>query len=201
MYSPVPGQPRFFRSALLESATKVRWWVVPLVWIPLVILSMSKALATGLSGLSVLFFIVMGLVAWQLMEYSLHRFVFHSNPNTPTQIILHFLLHGCHHKYPMDIDRLVFPPVPASLVVGAVFSLLQWSIPRPPALAIFAGMLGGYVCYDCIHYFIHSGCLGGSLKVAHMKHHFVSPASGFGISSPLFDLIFSTNMYKSVHKM
>jgi sterol desaturase/sphingolipid hydroxylase (fatty acid hydroxylase superfamily) len=192
VYSPVPGHPRFFDGWMLESATKVRWWVVPLTWIPLVIISIWKSLAAGLSGRSFLCFFPLGLLAWQWMEYSLHRFVFHSQPKTPTQILLHFLLHGCHHKYPMDTERLVFPPLPASLVIGAVFSLLQASAPRPIAWAIFAGMLGGYVCYDCIHYFIHSGRLGGGLKATHMKHHFASPSAGFGISSPLFDMVFST---------
>ena len=30
---------------------------------------------------------------------------------------MHFLLHGCHHKHPMDPLRLVFPPAAAALPV------------------------------------------------------------------------------------
>ncbi len=32
-----------------------------------------------------------------------------------------------HHKYPMDFDRLVFPPAPAILVAGLWYMLL-WSL-------------------------------------------------------------------------
>ena len=30
-----------------------------------------------------------------------------------------------HHKYPMDFDRLVFPPLPAALVMGIFYALLH----------------------------------------------------------------------------
>ena len=57
---------------------------------------------------------------------------------------------------------------------------------------MFAGMLLGYVSYDCMHYLMHSGLLGGPLKAAHMHHHYMDDSSGYGISSPLFDLVFGT---------
>lgn len=42
----------------------------------------------------------LGFFAWTLLEYILHRFAFHwqPNPDSNTQIVLHFLLHGLHHK-------------------------------------------------------------------------------------------------------
>lgn len=33
---------------------------------------------------------------------------------------LHYLLHGCHHKHPMDGLRLVFPPAATAIVLMAV---------------------------------------------------------------------------------
>jgi len=32
-------------------------------------------------------------------------------------LTFHFLLHGQHHKVPFDKGRLVFPPVPAAMLV------------------------------------------------------------------------------------
>lgn len=43
---------------------------------------------------------VLGMLLWSLMEYLLHRFLFHMKPpsNSYYLITLHFILHGQHHK-------------------------------------------------------------------------------------------------------
>ena len=192
VYNPVPGQPRFFHTDLAESFTKVQWWVVPLLWLPLLFWSFVRAFSD--LNLEILITITLaGVVAWQAMEYSLHRWFFHKRPTTRKGIVLHFLLHGCHHKFPMDTDRLVFPPLPASLVIAPIWFALHAVLSKGAASAFFGGMLGGYITYDCCHYLMHSGCLGGTLAQAHMGHHFNFHDAGFGISSPLFDWIFHTS--------
>lgn len=60
------------------------------------------------------------------------------------------------------------------------------------ALAVFAGMLLGYVAYDCTHYFQHSGLVGGALRAAHMHHHYVDSSVNYGISSSLWDMLLGT---------
>ena len=57
---------------------------------------------------------------------------------------------------------------------------------------VFGGVLLGYVAYDVSHYLMHSGRLGGRLKVAHMQHHYRDHSAGFGISSALYDALFRT---------
>lgn len=42
-----------------------------------------------------------------LVEYCLHRFLFHASPSSYWGITLHYSFHGCHHKYPNDRLRLV----------------------------------------------------------------------------------------------
>lgn len=39
---------------------------------------------------------IIGVLTWTLTEYLLHRFVFHwePSPDSPVQLVLHFLLHG-----------------------------------------------------------------------------------------------------------
>jgi hypothetical protein len=51
--------------------------------------------------------------------------MFHSIPERPWAIAAHFALHGCHHKFPLDASRLVFPPLPAAMVAAAVYGLLR----------------------------------------------------------------------------
>lgn len=47
-----------------------------------------------------------------LVEYCLHRFLFHASPASYWGITLHYAFHGCHHKYPNDRLRLVRGPPP-----------------------------------------------------------------------------------------
>ena len=64
------------------------------------------------------------------------------------------------------------------------------------AAAVFGGIMLGYVSYDCLHYWMHSGWVGGYLKAVHMRHHYFDPSTAYGISSPLFDCILGTMAVK-----
>lgn len=43
---------------------------------------------------------VLGMLIWTLVEYLIHRFLFHMKPpsNSHYLIMLHFVMHGQHHK-------------------------------------------------------------------------------------------------------
>lgn len=200
VHEPEPGQPRFFGSDLMEAVSKTPWWVVPLLWLPLFSLCLWHAVNThGVAGHNAVSLSLVGVVGWQLLEYLIHRFVFHAEFNTPLGITFHFLFHGCHHKYPMDRLRLVFPPVPAAVVVTAVWVCLVAALPYRFALAVFAGMGYGYVAYDVVHYMVHHvgasrlpSSLLRDLKHRHMHHHYKDHSRGYGISSVLFDILLGT---------
>ena len=62
-------------------------------------------------------------------------------------------------------------------------------------LPLFTGMAAGYLAYDCLHFWMHHRRGGGwlaRLRAAHLHHHFRCPEAGFGISSPLFDVLLAT---------
>ena len=50
-----------------------------------------------------------GILLWTLIEYIIHRWVFHYEPKSETGKKIHFLVHGIHHDYPRDATRLVMP--------------------------------------------------------------------------------------------
>jgi len=61
----------------LEPLSKTPWWVVPLVWLPFVSYGTWLA-AQGLhSAVQVGLYWTLGLCIWTLVEYGLHRFLFH----------------------------------------------------------------------------------------------------------------------------
>ncbi|KFD70834.1 hypothetical protein M514_16956 [Trichuris suis] len=142
---------------------------------------------------------ISGILCWSLMEYFIHRYGFHWHPpvNSPKLMAFHFILHGLHHKTPMDKDRLVFPPAVASLIVILLFWLYKSSMPWSTCLIFSSGNLSGYVCYDMIHYYLHHGepapgTYMHHLKKYHYNHHFNNQHKAYGISSAIWDYVFGT---------
>jgi dihydroceramide fatty acyl 2-hydroxylase len=41
---------------------------------------------------------------------------------------MHYLLHGCHHKHPMDGLRLVFPPAATAILLVPVCVLWLYNV-------------------------------------------------------------------------
>jgi len=137
-----------------------------------------------------------GFFLWTLVEYLLHRFVFHYESEGQLGQRIHFLIHGLHHNDPIDPTRLVMPPV-ASLILAVIFySAFQCVLGPVFVEPFFAFFLIGYLCYDYIHFAVHHFTprtrLGKFLKQSHMQHHYVNPNIHLGVSSPLWDYVFGT---------
>lgn len=111
-----------------------------------------------------------------------------------------FLFHGNHHLQPHVKTRLVMPPavtVPLSLLFFRLFSLVGDWLGRPHWTdAVFAGFIVGYLCYDMLLYATHHlpmrSRLLRALKRYHMQHHYQTPDVRFGVSSPVWDIVFRT---------
>jgi dihydroceramide fatty acyl 2-hydroxylase len=139
---------------------------------------------------------VAGGLFWLLFEYSLHRWVFHYATSGYWSNIGHFLIHGHHHITPMDFDRLVFPPVPAMIVGGPFWILAPRVLGAKIGYPWLIGFLTGYLVYDMTHFWIHHGVPSGAFlkmqKRRHVHHHYFKPNVNYGISNPLFDVVFGT---------
>lgn len=48
---------------------------------------------------------------FSLVEYFIHRYIFHFNAVNEKEEQLKYHIHGVHHEYPRDKDRLVMPPL------------------------------------------------------------------------------------------
>lgn len=190
---------RMFDSWFLETFSKTPWWTVPLLWLPLWCWSLWWAVVPQHTPPALMPpLLSLGLLAWSLLEYTLHRFVFHAQPTRPLAIMLHYSLHGCHHKQPGDRLRLVFPPLFAAPLVAFFWHACRAAMGglRGPGATVFAGMLLGYVFYDMSHYAMHRpGAAPKWLRRArrtHLAHHYVDDMVSFGVSSDLMDRIWGT---------
>ena len=141
--------------------------------------------------------VVLGLLVWSLTEYILHRYVFHFVREATWTKKVHFFLHGVHHDFPSDKDRLVMP-LGASLPMAFLFYGLFYFLTHGARLAepLYIGFALGYLFYDGSHYAVHhfkqTTRIGKFLKKHHMKHHHGDNFGGFGVSSPLWDIVFGT---------
>lgn len=183
----------------LEPLSKTPWYVIPIIWIPADIYCISLALR-GLPWYGVATLYALGLFIWTLVEYLLHRFLFHIDkylPDHPIALTLHFLLHGIHHYLPMDRLRLVMPPTLLVVLTTPLYHLAHLLFPYYWAMSVFAGSFMGYVMYDCTHYFIHHIKLPAfmkNIKVNHLDHHYKNYELGFGVTSKLWDKVFGTEL-------
>ncbi|OXB43708.1 hypothetical protein B1J92_F03399g [Nakaseomyces glabratus] len=181
----------------LEAFTKTAWWVVPTVWGPVVLYFITTALMNMNNPLA-LFLFGLGIFVWTLIEYCLHRFLFHFDEWLPEHsmfFMIHFLLHGCHHYLPMDAYRLVVPPALFVVLCAPIYKLVFAALPYYWACAGFAGGMLGYICYDLCHYFLHHSKMPPfmrKLKKYHLEHHYKNYQLGFGVTSWFWDKVFGT---------
>jgi sterol desaturase/sphingolipid hydroxylase (fatty acid hydroxylase superfamily) len=187
-----------FDNPILEWGSRVHPVVPPLIYLPVIGLLLVRAIGhEHLSAGSVLGVFALGIVAWTLTEYLLHRFVFHLEPESRWGRRLHFIIHGVHHDFPHDPMRLVMPPsVSIPLAIGFWF-LFRVVLGPAWGLPAFAGFLLGYLIYDMSHYHMHhqrsKNRLSLALRRYHYRHHFQQSDRGFGVTTPVWDRVFRTS--------
>jgi sterol desaturase/sphingolipid hydroxylase (fatty acid hydroxylase superfamily) len=187
-----------FDNPILEWGSRVHPVVPPLIYLPVIGFLLVRAVGhENLSVGSVVGVFALGIVAWSLTEYLLHRFVFHLEPDSRWGRRLHFIIHGVHHDFPHDPMRLVMPPsVSIPLAIGFWF-LFRALLGPAWALPAFAGFLLGYLIYDMAHYHMHHHRSKNRLSLAvrryHYRHHFQQSDRGFGVTTPVWDRVFRTS--------
>ncbi len=190
---------RMFKSSLLESLSKVHFFVPVIIYLPVVLYCLYMAIFNAQqSAVRIIILLVSGLFVWTFVEYVLHRFVFHFVPKAEWALRLHFIFHGVHHDYPSDKKRLVMPPSASIPLALGFFFLFRIILPRhEDVYAFFASFIAGYLVYDIGHYAIHhfnfKGGIWKSIKKHHMLHHYQDPTKGYGVSSALCDKVFRSD--------
>jgi len=153
--------PPIFSQPYLEPFTKTSWYVIPAIWLPVASYFLSQSSFFAYSSWPVLASLFgIGVFMWTLIEYTLHRFLFHVEdflPGNRVGITAHFLMHGIHHYLPMDRKRLVMPPVLLAFLSSFVAKFYFLVFPYDFACVLLSGGYVGYVGYDLMHYYLHYG--------------------------------------------
>ena len=192
---PKEGRAPMFEHALLERLSVAHPAFPFAVYVPVGIVLLWHGRRMGFSASAVAGAYAAGLLVWSLLEYMAHRGSFHHVPNTEGQVAYGYLVHGVHHAYPDDSRRWVMPlvvTVPINTLLLLLFRVTLGRIGEPT----FAGFVHGYLAYDLLHYFIHRGRMptrfGRFLRQYHLAHHYASPDRHFGVTSPIWDVVFRT---------
>ena len=142
-----------------------------------------------------IYMIPLGIFSFSFVEYLLHRFVFHFEPKSESQKVFKYKIHGVHHEFPRDKDRLAMPPV-ISICIAVIFYVFFKLMMGNLVLFFFPGFLFGYCIYLFIHYAIHRFHPPKNfLKILwthHALHHYKDDNNYFGVSVPMWDYIFGT---------
>ena len=195
------ASPPLFKSGTVDRFTRVHPLIPLIIFVPLATYLLYLAITdTQVGALSIIGLFAAGLLFWTLLEYWMHRLLFHFRPRGRRQEKIVFLIHGVHHEHPNDPNRLVMPPL-MSIPLAVVFWLIFRAVLGPELfLPAFSGLLVGYLIYDMGHYHWHHHKprlkVGKYLRKHHMQHHFDSEKTAYGVSSPIWDYAFRTQPKK-----
>ena len=189
---PKPGRRQLSKYPILERLLRTH------IGVPLT-LFYGGGLAVVLFGVlgaqlvvwAALGWVALGLIAFSFFEYAMHRWVFHIQGHHDFQ----YTVHGVHHEYPLDKERLAMPPLASVSIAAALLLIFRFAL-GISGLAFFGGFIWGYALYLTVHYCVHTfrppqNALRGLWKHHHMHHH-KNLEGYFGVSTPLWDWVFGT---------
>lgn len=190
------GQGQIFSNPILERLTRSHAFVPITMHYLIAFALLAYAIINhGLKVFDVVIFFVIGVFFWTFFEYLAHRYIFHMNTDTKIRERIQYTFHGVHHEYPRDKHRVVMPPVPGFIIAMLMIVLFRLLFGFS-GFPLVAGFLAGYASYSLIHYSTHTKIppknFMGKLWMHHSLHHYKDHTRAFGVSSPLWDIIFGT---------
>ena len=190
------GSKQLFRNPVLEKFSRTH------IAIPISIFFIYSAgllywnvTHTQLNLITSIISFCIGLLAFTWVEYLVHRYLFHMNTHTELRSKIQYTMHGVHHDYPKDKERLAMPPI-LSITIATLFLFLFRLFLGDLVFSFLPGFLVGYSLYLLVHYLVHAYPPPGNflkhLWINHSIHHYRDSNSVYGVSSPLWDYVYGT---------
>ncbi len=190
------GSKKLFSNPILEILSKTHISITLVLYTVLPVLLLIYGFGQGhLTVTSAVILFMTGMVGFTLVEYLMHRFLFHIEPKTPFRKQFANVVHGAHHEFPRDKARISMPPLPSVLLATFFFVLFRLLL-GTYVFGFLPGFYFGYMLYSGIHYAVHAYQPPRNflkvLWVHHGIHHYKDPDHAFGVSSPFWDMLFRT---------
>ena len=190
------GTKQLFKNPVLEKLSRTH------ISVPLIIFFLFSSVLlywsithTSLTAWQTMGMFLLGVLSFTWVEYNVHRYVFHMETYSKVRAKLQYVIHGVHHEFPKDKDRLAMPPL-LSVTIATVLLLLFRVILGDLVFSFLPGFIVGYAAYLSVHYIVHAYQPPKNffkvLWVNHGMHHYKNGDLIFGVSSPLWDYIYGT---------
>lgn len=143
---------------------------------------------------SPLFAFLVGAAGWTLLEYVLHRFVFHGTSAKGPGAKEH-RRHHAQVDYFAPSWQKALAAMAATAIVLPFFSLI---VGVQLGFACTLGFISMYLLYEILHRRAHTrpprGRYGRWRRKNHFAHHFVDPRLAQGVTTPFWDFVFGTGL-------
>lgn len=171
-------------------SSQFNYWFGYVANIALVLWMASHAMARGqilLDWPQLLASIAAGFALWTLLEYLLHRFVYHVIASSLQ------IGHRLHHEKPKALIGI--PWYVSGVLVIASFKLVTTLMPHPALAIVCSASWLGYIGYCVLHHASHHWRLQRGylrhMKKHHLVHH-AHPDYNWGFTTAFWDVMFGT---------
>jgi sterol desaturase/sphingolipid hydroxylase (fatty acid hydroxylase superfamily) len=190
------GSKQLFKNPILEKLSRTH------IAVPLTIFfGYASALLywsithTTLSALTTVGMFFLGVLSFTWVEYITHRYLFHMGTYSRFREKFQYTVHGVHHEFPKDKERLAMPPL-LSITLATLLLLFFRLVMGDLTFSFLPGFLVGYAFYLSVHYMVHvyqpPKNIFKILWINHSVHHYKHGEYVFGVSSPLWDYVYGT---------
>ena len=197
------GTGKVFESRILERLTRTHFAFPVTLYYVIAAASIGYAIYLEQNLWQLLYLFPLGLLTFTLVEYLIHRFLFHFDAQSEKEVKIKYSIHGVHHAYPKDKDRLAMPPIVSLGLAGFFFVIFFFTLGEKIWL-FYPGFVAGYSTYLIIHYAVHRYRQPNNflryLWKHHSLHHYKSDDYAFSVSFPIWDVIFGTMPTASAKK-
>ena len=151
---------------------------------------------TDRSFIEYLWLVSAGLLLWTLLEYGLHRVVFHWSPSNASLRELVYQFHLAHHADPRNPNKIFVRPLFSIPLSALILSTLHaWTTSLFSAGGLMMGLWAGFLYYEWVHYSVHVRSRSHGVewhRRRHFFHHFIDEKNCYGVTSPVWDVVFGT---------
>lgn len=190
------GRAQLFQNKYLELLSRSHPLLIWGIYFPIIIFMLYHGITSfDYPALRIIAVFFAGMFFWTFFEYIMHRFLFHMIADSPKAQKFIYIMHGNHHHFPRDRERLFMPPVPSLLIATVLFFLFRLVIGNYTFLFL-PGFILGYLLYGSMHYAIHA--FNPPFKWMkplwrnHHLHHYKDEHKGYGVSTTIWDRVFGT---------
>jgi sterol desaturase/sphingolipid hydroxylase (fatty acid hydroxylase superfamily) len=136
-----------------------------------------------------LIWLMIGAGLWTLMEYCIHRWLYHG-------VEFFVRLHDAHHAEPNA--PIGAPPIFGIALIFLVFYAPIATVSVMVASGLTAGVLAGYLAYQLVHHATHfwrpvHGSYLYRARLHHSVHHYHRELGNYGVTCAFWDYIFDTS--------